>query len=100
MVIFALLGALMFCSKIIMEALPNIHLLGMFTMVFALAYRKKGLIPLYVYVFINGVWAGFDIWWMPYDKESSSLLKDLSRSFFGDGKNMISTGLRFIKYKK
>ena len=66
MVIFALLGALMFCSKIIMEALPNIHLLGMFTMVFALAYRKKGLIPLYVYVFINGVWAGFDLWWMPY----------------------------------
>jgi len=43
---------------------------------------------------------GNDIWWMPYDKESSSLLKDLSRSFFGDGKNMISTGLRFIKYKK
>lgn len=65
-VVFALLGALMFCSKILMEAFPNIHLLGMFTMVFALAYRKKGLIPLYVYVFINGVWAGFDLWWMPY----------------------------------
>lgn len=65
-VVFALLGALMFCSKIIMEALPNIHLLGMFTIVFALAYRQKGLIPLYVYVFINGAWAGFDLWWMPY----------------------------------
>ena len=65
-VIFALLGALMFCSKILMEAFPNIHLLGMFTMVFALAYRKKGLIPLYVYVFIQGAWAGFDLWWMPY----------------------------------
>ncbi len=66
MVTFSLLGALMFCSKIIMEAFPNIHLLGMFTMVFALAYRKKGLIPLYIYVFLNGVWAGFDLWWMPY----------------------------------
>lgn len=65
-VVFALLGALMFCSKIVMEALPNIHLLGMFTIVFALAYRKKGLIPLYVYVFINGAWAGFDLWWVPY----------------------------------
>lgn len=63
---FALLGTLMFCSKILMEALPNIHLLGMLTMTFTVVYRKKALIPLYIYVFLNGLYAGFDLWWMPY----------------------------------
>lgn len=61
-----MLGALMFTSKIILEILPNIHLLGMFTMVYTVVFRKKALIPIYVYVFINGVWAGFATWWIPY----------------------------------
>lgn len=56
----------MFCSKIIMEWIPNVHLLGMFTMVYTLVYRKKALIPIYVYVMLNGVFAGFSPWWIPY----------------------------------
>lgn len=64
--VFAMLGALMYCSKIIMEWAPNIHLLGMFTMTFTLAYRVKGLIPIYVYVLLNGIFAGFQPWWIPY----------------------------------
>lgn len=59
-------GALMFTSKVLMEFLPNIHLLGMFIMVFTVVFRAKALIPLYIYVFINGVFAGFDVWWIPY----------------------------------
>ncbi|MDE6725535.1 MAG: hypothetical protein K2J79_08010 [Ruminiclostridium sp.] len=66
LVIFAVLGALMYCSKIIMEWAPNIHLLGMFTMTYTLAYRVKGLIPIYVYVFLNGLFSGFAAWWIPY----------------------------------
>ncbi len=66
MTVFAMLGALMFCSKVIMEFAPNIHLLGMFTMVYTLVYRKKGLIPIYVYVLLNGIYAGFATWWLPY----------------------------------
>lgn len=66
MTIFSMLGTLMFCSKILMEWAPNIHLLGMFTMVYTLAYRTKGLIPIYVYVFLNGIYAGFSPWWIPY----------------------------------
>ena len=66
LVIFAMLGALMFCSKIIMEALPNIHLLGMFTMTYTVAFRKKALIPIYIYVLLNGMFAGFNMWWIPY----------------------------------
>lgn len=66
LVVFAMLGSLMFCSKIIMEALPNIHLLGMFTMTFTLVFRFKALIPIYIYVMLNGLFAGFDVWWYPY----------------------------------
>ena len=63
---FAMLGALMYASKIVMEALPNIHLLGMLTIVYTIVFRKKALIPIYVYIMLNGLFAGFSVWWMPY----------------------------------
>ena len=66
MCIFSMLGALMFCSKIIMEVLPNIHLLGMLTMAVTLTFRGKGLVPIYIYVFLNGLFVGFNVWWIPY----------------------------------
>lgn len=61
-----MLGALMYASKIIMELLPNIHLLGTFVIAITLVYRKKALYPIYVYVLINGLLAGFSTWWIPY----------------------------------
>lgn len=64
--VFALLGSFMFVSKLIMEALPNVHLLGMLTISYTLVYRCKALIPIYVYVFLNGLYAGFNMWWIPY----------------------------------
>ncbi len=64
--VFSMFAALMFCSKQLMEFLPNIHLLGMFTMVLTVAYRKYALIPIYLYVILQGLYAGFSLWWMPY----------------------------------
>ncbi|MBQ7288705.1 MAG: hypothetical protein IJW78_03140 [Clostridia bacterium] len=64
--LFALLGALMYGSKILMEFLPNVHLLAMFTVSFTVVFRQKALIPIYVYVFLNGLFAGFSLWWIPY----------------------------------
>lgn len=61
-----MLGTLMFCSKIIMEALPNIHILGMLTMVYTLVFRFKALIPIYIYVLLTGLYGGFNLWWVPY----------------------------------
>ncbi len=65
MAIFAMLGAIAFCSKILMEFAPNIHFLGMFTMLFAITYRGKGLIPLAVALGLIGLFGG-GIWWIPY----------------------------------
>lgn len=64
--IFAMLGALMYASKIVMEFAPNIHLLGVFTIAFTVVYRKKALYPIYIYVLLNGLLSGFSAWWVPY----------------------------------
>lgn len=64
--LFGMLGAVMYCSKILMEFLPNIHLLGALTIAYTIAFRKKALYPIYVYVFLNGLFAGFSMWWIPY----------------------------------
>lgn len=60
-----MLGAIMFTSKLIMEALPNIHLVGMFTMLLAITYRLKGIIPIYIYAMLCLVYMGFSPWWIP-----------------------------------
>jgi hypothetical protein len=64
--VFAMLGAIMYASKIIMEFAPNIHLLGVFTIAYTVVYRKKALYPIYTYVIINGLFSGFAAWWIPY----------------------------------
>ncbi len=61
-----MLGAIMYASKILMEFLPNVHLLGTFVVATTVVYRRKALYPIYVYVFLNGLFAGFSLWWFPY----------------------------------
>lgn len=65
-IIFALLGVIMFISKLIMEVLPNVHLIGAFTVAFTVIYRRKALYPIYVFVFLTGIYGGFNLWWLPY----------------------------------
>ncbi len=64
--LFAMLGTIMFTSKVIMEFLPNVHLLASLTMTYTVVFRKKALIPIYVFVFLTGLWFGFSTWWVPY----------------------------------
>ncbi len=56
----------MYASKMLMEVLPNVHLLGVFTITLTIVYRKKALYPIYMYVMLNGLFAGFNTWWLPY----------------------------------
>ncbi|MEE0982392.1 MAG: hypothetical protein U0K91_11960, partial [Acutalibacteraceae bacterium] len=49
--IFAMLGALMYASKVLMDLLPNIHLIGTFIVAFTVVYRRKALYPIYIFVF-------------------------------------------------
>ena len=56
----------MYCSKILMEWAPNIHLLGMLTMDLYNCLSEKGVVSdLYLYLVKRSV-AGFSAWWIPY----------------------------------
>ena len=66
MAVFGMLGAVMYASKFLMELAPNIHLLGVFTIAYTVVYRRKALYPIYVYVFLTGIFSGFASWWIPY----------------------------------
>jgi energy-coupling factor transport system substrate-specific component len=69
MAIFSMLGAMMFCSKLVMEVLPNIHLCGMLIIVYTVVFRKKALIPIYVFVALQILYSAFTgtiLWSLPY----------------------------------
>lgn len=66
LILYALLGAILFSTKKVMEVLPNIHLLGLLIMSYTLVYRRYALIPIYLYVLLDGMFAGFAPWWLPY----------------------------------
>ncbi len=64
--VFAVMASLMFATKKVMEFLPNIHLLGMFIVSLTVIYRTRALIPIYVYILLDGIFGGFSTWWVPY----------------------------------
>lgn len=64
--VFGMLGGVMYASKAIMEFLPNVHLIGVFIIALTVVYRGKALYPIYVYVFLSGLFGGFTTWWLPY----------------------------------
>lgn len=64
--VFGMLGALMYASKAAMEFLPNIHLIGVFTIALTVVYRRKALYPIFIFVLTTGFFAGFATWWIPY----------------------------------
>ena len=61
-----MLGAVMYASKVLMDMLPNIHLIGVFVIALTVVYRKKALYPIYIFVLITGLFGGFNVWWIPY----------------------------------
>lgn len=64
MIIFALLGVIMFISKLVMEFLPNVHLIGAFTIAFTVVYRRKALYPITIFAILTLIYAGPYMW--PY----------------------------------
>lgn len=63
--VFAMLGSMMYASKLVMDVLPNIHLIGVFIIAITAVYRKKALYPIYIFVFLFGLFSGFTTWWIP-----------------------------------
>jgi len=49
-----------------MQWIHGVHLLGLFIASMTLVYRVRALIPIYVYVMLDGLFSGFAFWWLPY----------------------------------
>ena len=65
-IVFTMLGVIMLLSKLLMEALPNWHLLGTLITAYTIVYRKDALKPIYIFVLLSGIVYGFGVWWIPY----------------------------------
>ena len=56
----------MLLSKLLMDALPNFHLLGTLITAYTIVYRKDALKPIYIFVLLSGIIYGFGTWWFAY----------------------------------
>ncbi len=64
-VVAALMATILTISKYALDALPNIELVSMLVVIFALLLPKHTLGAIYGYVFLYGLLNGFGIWWVP-----------------------------------
>ena len=64
--VFGVLGAMIFASKIVMEFLPNIHIIGVLLISITAVYRIKAIYSLSVFILLTGLLNGFPFWWIPY----------------------------------
>ncbi len=64
--VFGMLGALLYASKVAMEAFPNIHIIAALITAITIVYRWRALYPIYIFVFLTGLFGGFSMWWIPY----------------------------------
>ncbi|MCQ2478662.1 MAG: hypothetical protein MJ091_05590 [Clostridia bacterium] len=64
--LYALFGVILFLSKLLLDALPNVHLVGVLICIFTVVLRKKAIFPLYIFVLLCGIYGGFNLWWIPY----------------------------------
>ena len=61
-VLFGILGGMTFLAKILMAGLPNIEPVSLLVMLFAVTFGRKALYPIYVYVLLEFVLYGVNLW--------------------------------------
>ena len=64
--LFGVLGALTFGAKVAMSALPNIEPVSLMVMLFAVVFGWKGLYPVYLYITMEVLLYGINLWNINY----------------------------------
>lgn len=64
--LFGVLGGLTFAAKVVMMGLPNIEPVSLMVMLFAVTFGRKAVYPIYVYVLMEFVLYGFNLWSINY----------------------------------
>ena len=65
-VLFGILGALTFGAKVVMAPLPNIEPVSLMVMLFAVVFGKKWVYPTYLYVAMEVLFYGINLWTINY----------------------------------
>ena len=65
-VLFGILGAMTFGAKYVMAALPNIEPVSLMVMLFAVVFGKKWVYPVYLYVAMEVLFYGINLWNINY----------------------------------
>ncbi len=66
MVLFAILGAMTFAAKYVMSFLPNIEPVSLMVMLFAVVFGWKWVYPVYLYVAMEILFYGINLWNLNY----------------------------------
>lgn len=64
--LFGILGALTFAAQVVMAPLPNVEPVSLFVMVFAVTFGVKCLYPIYVFVILETLFYGLQLWVVNY----------------------------------
>ncbi len=64
-VVAALMATILVVSKYALDALPNIELITLLIIIYALELPKLALPGIFGYLLIYGLFNGFGIWWFP-----------------------------------
>ena len=66
MVLFGILGAMTFAAKYVMSFLPNIEPVSLMVMLFAVVFGRKWVYPVYLYVAMEILFYGINLWNLNY----------------------------------
>ena len=66
MVLFGILGAFTFAAKYVMSFLPKIEPVSLMVMLFAVVFGKKWVYPVYLYVAMEILFYGINLWNLNY----------------------------------
>lgn len=66
LVTLSLLTALLFAAQVTMAFLPNVELVSLLIILYAINYGKKVFFIIYGFVLLEGLFYGFGIWWFSY----------------------------------
>ena len=64
--LFGILGGMTFAAKVAMAGLPNIEPVSLMVMLFAVTFGRKAVFPIYVYVLLEFVLYGINLWSVNY----------------------------------
>ena len=64
--LFGILAALTFAAKVVMSFLPNIEPVSLMVMLYAVVFGRKGLYPVYLYVLLEILFYGIQLWNINY----------------------------------